>query len=62
MKEIKGVVDVDDTLLAPEEKKHFMTDRTKAALNNIADVHIAQVLQGMVAGSKPASLRQVEIR
>ena len=58
MKEIKGVVDVDDTLLAPEEKKHFMTDRTKAALNNIADVHIARVLQGMVAGSEPASLRQ----
>jgi len=58
MEGIKGVVDVDDTLVAPKEKKHFMTDRTKSALNGIADVHIAQVLRGMVAGSKPATLRQ----
>jgi len=58
MNQVEGVVDVDDTLVAPEQKQRFLTDRTKAALNHIADVHIARVLSGMVAGSRPASLRQ----
>jgi len=58
MKDVEGVVDVDDILVAPKQKTRFLTDRTKASLNNIADAHIAEVLSGMVSGSKPASLRQ----
>jgi multidrug efflux pump subunit AcrB len=57
MGEIQGVVDVDDTLLASEKKTRFLTDRTKAALNSITDAHIADALQGMVLGTRPASLR-----
>ena len=57
MDKIEGVVDVDDTLLAPEKKTRFLTDRTKASLNRISDAHTAETLQGMVLGTEPGSLR-----
>ena len=54
---IEGIVDVDDTLLAPEHKTRFLTDRMKASLNYVTDAHVAATLQGMVRGADPASLR-----
>jgi len=52
-----GVVDVDDILVAAQRKVVFKVDRAKAALNRIADQSIANLLQGMVFGSVPGSLR-----
>lgn len=52
-----GVVDVDDTLVAPQPKAVFRIDRAKAALNGITDQAVAELLQTMVFGSAPASLR-----
>jgi multidrug efflux pump subunit AcrB len=58
MEQIQGVVDIDDTLLAPERKTVFRVDRTKAALNGITDRHVSEALQGAVMGTAPGSLRQ----
>jgi len=52
-----GVVDIDDTLVAPERKDVFRVDRTKTALNGISDRQIAETLQGTVLGTAPGSLR-----
>ncbi len=57
METTPGVVDVDDTLVAPQEKTVFKVDRTKAALNGISDRQIAEALQGTVLGASPSSLR-----
>ncbi len=56
MRETNGVVDIDDTLVAPQTKVTFRVDRAKAALNGIDDQLIAQVLQGGVLGSIPGIL------
>jgi len=52
-----GVVDVDDVLVAPQRKAVFRIDRVKAALNGVSDQTVADVLQGMVYGKIPGSLR-----
>ena len=52
-----GIVDVDDTLVAPQKKTIFKVDRTKAALNGISGQQIAEALQGTVLGASPSSLR-----
>jgi multidrug efflux pump subunit AcrB len=57
MEETPNVVDVDDTLVAPQVRQHFVVDRTKAALNGITDSQIAELLGGAVEGVKAASLR-----
>ncbi len=57
MENTPNVVDVDDVLVAPQKRLRFVVDRTKAALNGITDSQIAQLLDGAVQGSKPASLR-----
>jgi multidrug efflux pump subunit AcrB len=57
MEQTPNVVDVDDVLVAPQKRLRFVVDRTKAALNGITDSQIAQLLDGAVRGSKPASLR-----
>lgn len=57
MEDTFGVVDVDDVLVAPEEKLVFRVDRTKASLNGISDQEIAKALQGVVAGADSGSLR-----
>lgn len=56
MGEIRGVVDVDSTLVFPEPKTVFRVDRTKAALNGISAQDIAQTLHGAVAGTVPSTL------
>jgi multidrug efflux pump subunit AcrB len=57
MEQTANVVDVDDTLVAPEVRQRFVVDRTKAALNGIADAQIAELLSGAVEGAKSTSLR-----
>jgi multidrug efflux pump subunit AcrB len=57
MEKTPNVVDVDDVLVASQKRLRFVVDRTKAALNGITDAQIAQLLDGAVQGSKPASLR-----
>lgn len=52
-----GVVDVDDTLVAPQPKAVFRIDRAKAALSGITDQAVAELLQTLVFGSVPGSLR-----
>ncbi|SPJ15891.1 Acriflavin resistance protein (fragment) [Syntrophobacter sp. SbD2] len=52
-----GIVDVDDTLVAPQQKITFKIDRAKAALNGISGQQIAEALQGTVLGASPSSLR-----
>jgi len=56
MDETDGIVDIDDTLVAPQLKTVFKVDRTKAALNGINDLQIAEVLQGGVMGSTSGAL------
>jgi multidrug efflux pump subunit AcrB len=57
MEQTASVVDVDDTLVAPQARQRFIVDRTKAALNGISDAQIAELLGGAVQGVKSASLR-----
>jgi multidrug efflux pump subunit AcrB len=57
MEGTEGVVDVDDTLVAPQPKTVFRLDRTKAALSGITSRNIAEALQGAVMGVAPGSLR-----
>jgi multidrug efflux pump subunit AcrB len=57
MHQTPGVVDVDDTSVAPERQLTFRTDRAKASLSGISDRQIADALQVSVMGSSPASLR-----
>jgi len=54
---VPAVVDVDDVLVAPQRKAVFRIDRAKAALNGVSDQAVADVLQGMVFGKMPGSLR-----
>ncbi|MFY9705098.1 MAG: efflux RND transporter permease subunit [Desulfobacterales bacterium] len=56
MREIPAVVDVDDTLLAPEARSVFEVDRTKATLNGILNRQVAEALQGTVMGAAPGAL------
>jgi len=57
MEETPGIVDVDDTLVAPQQKTIFKVDRTKAALNGISGQQIAEALQATILGTNPSSLR-----
>jgi multidrug efflux pump subunit AcrB len=57
MEATPDVVDVDDMLVAPQLRKQFVVNRTKAALNGINDAQIAELLDGAVHGAQPASLR-----
>ncbi len=53
-----GVVDVDDTIEAPQRKLVFVTDREKAALNGVSVEEIATTLQ-MAVGGATAGLIQL---
>ncbi len=57
MEATPDVVDIDDTLVAPQARRRFVVNRTKAALNGISDNQIAELLDGAVRGAQPASLR-----
>ncbi len=57
MEQTRGVVDVDDVLVAPQRQTAFRVDRTKAALSGITDQQIAEALQGVIKGEQPGSLR-----
>jgi len=57
MEETSNVVDVDDTLVAPQVRQRFVVDRTKAALNGITNAQIAELLGGAVQGARATSLR-----
>lgn len=57
MEQTPNVVDVDDTLVAPQVQQRFVVDRTKAALNGITNAQIAELLGGVVEGARSASLR-----
>jgi len=57
MEKTYGVVDVDDVLVAPEKKRVFKVDSTKAALNGLSDQEIASAIQGVVEGANASSLR-----
>ncbi len=57
MEETHGMVDVDDTVVAPQQKTIFKVDRTKAGLNGISEQQIAEALQGAVLGASASSLR-----
>ena len=50
------VVDVDDTVEAPQRRLHFVLDRTKAALNGIDDRIIAQTLATALGGETVGTL------
>jgi multidrug efflux pump subunit AcrB len=52
-----NVVDIDDMLVAPQVRRQFIVNRAKAALNGISDSQIAELLDGAVQGTQPASLR-----
>jgi multidrug efflux pump subunit AcrB len=51
-----GVVDVDDVLVAQQEKVVFRVDRTKAMVHGISDRQIAETLQGAIVGATPGAL------
>lgn len=57
MEQTPGVVDVDDILVASQQRLVFRVDRTKAVFHGITDRDIADALGGMVAGAVPGSLR-----
>lgn len=46
------LVDVDDTVEAPQSRLHFFPDREKAALSGISDAEIAQTLEIAVQGDQ----------
>jgi multidrug efflux pump subunit AcrB len=50
------VVDVDDTVEAPQRRLHFLPDRAKAALNGIDDRTIAQTLATALGGETVGTL------
>ena len=56
MEATRGVVDVDDVLVAPEKKLTFRVDRAKAMVHGISDRQIAETLQGTMVGAAPGSL------
>jgi len=57
MQETPNIVDVDDTLVAPQVRQWFVVDRTKAAVNGITNAQVAELLGGAVQGVRSASLR-----
>ncbi len=57
MENTANVVDVDDMLVAPQVRQQFIVNRAKAALHGISDSQIAELLNGAVEGTHPASLR-----
>ena len=50
------VVDVDDTVEAPQRQIHFTPDRDKATLAGISDAAIARTLAIAVAGDDSSTL------
>lgn len=57
MKALRGVVDVDDVLVAPQKQTIFEVDRAKAMLHGISDQLIAQTVSGFLHGTMPGALR-----
>ncbi|ABK19053.1 efflux RND transporter permease subunit [Syntrophobacter fumaroxidans] len=57
MEELRGVVDVDDVVVAPQGRTVFRVDRTKASMSGITDEMIALSLRGLVEGAVPGPLR-----
>ena len=57
MEMTSGIVDVDDVLVAPEQRSVFRVDLTKAAMHGISDRQISEALHGTVMGTAPSSLR-----
>jgi multidrug efflux pump subunit AcrB len=52
-----GVVDVDDSVEAPQEKLVFVTDKEKAALHGVTVDDVAQTLKASLSGWDAATVR-----
>ncbi|MCX7822908.1 MAG: efflux RND transporter permease subunit [Syntrophobacterales bacterium] len=57
MESIPGIVDVDDTIVAPQEKISWIIDRVKAGILGINNSQVAEVISDMVYGGVFGSLR-----
>ncbi len=57
MAETSEVVDIDDVIVAPQQKTVFKVDRSRAARHGISDQQISAWLEGVVKGSTPTTLR-----
>lgn len=57
MENMRGVVDVDDTLVAPQRKITWAVDRVKAGVLGISNNQVAQTVSDMVHGGVYGSLR-----
>lgn len=57
MEEMPGVVDVDDTLVAPQRKITWAVDRIKAGMLGISNNQVAQAVSDMIDGGVYGSLR-----
>jgi multidrug efflux pump subunit AcrB len=57
MESMPGVVDVDDTLVAPQRKVTWAVDRIKAGMLGISNNQVAQAVSDMIEGGVYGSLR-----
>lgn len=57
MENVPGIVDVDDTLVAPQRKVTWAVDRVKAGILGIGNNQIAQLVSDMIYGGTYGSLR-----
>jgi len=58
MTEEPRVVDVDDTVEAPQQRLHFVPDREKAALSGVTDAEIARTLALALDGRKAGTVHR----
>jgi multidrug efflux pump subunit AcrB len=56
MESTLDVVDVDDTVEAPETRYHFIVDRTKAGLNGITEGDIVKSAKIFLGGESPTAM------
>jgi len=56
MESTLDVVDVDDTVEAPETRYHFVVDRTKAGLNGITEDDIVKSAKIFLGGESPTAM------
>ena len=57
MESIPGIVDVDDTLVAPQRKVVWAVDRVKAGVLGVSNNQVAQLVSDMIEGGEYGSLR-----
>jgi multidrug efflux pump subunit AcrB len=56
MESTLDVVDVDDTVEAPQTRYHFLVDKTKAGLNGVSEEDIVRSAKIFLGGESPAIL------